>query len=284
MARAGALVIIGGAEDKGGGMNILAEVVRLAGEDKARIAIIAAASSNPSSASREYVEAFESLGCQRAWPVDIACRRDALEPLYVRLLEDATGIFFTGGDQLRITSLLGGTPLYNTLHTSHRLGAVVAGTSAGASVMSDTMIVEGLGDEAPRKCTTKMAPGMGFLKDVVVDQHFAQRGRIGRLLGAIAENPHVLGLGVDEDTAAVVSPGGILQVIGSQAVTILDGHSIEHSNTSEQAPEEPLAITSVVLHILPSGYGFDLRRRRVLFPQGSRDAHNQAVALPQSRA
>ncbi len=259
-------MIIGGAEDKNGDRAILSEVVRLAGGQKARIAVVASASVDPSSAAGEYVEVFSGLGCREVWPLEVNTRQQARSQECHRILHHATGVFFTGGDQLRITSVLGGTPLYEVLHEAYRTGTLIAGTSAGASVMSDTMIVEGLNDEVPRKCTTKMAPGMGFLKDIVIDQHFAQRGRLGRLLSAVAQNPHVLGLGIDEDTAVVVTPDRSFRVIGSRAVTVLDGHGIDHSNASEQAPEEPLAITSVILHILPVGYGFSLIKRRTILP------------------
>jgi cyanophycinase len=140
-------------------------------------------------------------------------------------------------------------------------GAIIAGTSAGASVMSDTMIVGGDSSDTPKKSTISMAHGMDLLADVVIDQHFAQRGRINRLLGAVAQNPYILGVGIDEDTAVIVAPDGRFEVIGSQTVTVVDGKNIIHSNISESKPNESLAITNVILHILPVGFGFDIRRR-----------------------
>ena len=147
----------------------------------------------------------------------------------------------TGGDQLRITSIMGGTRAQQALYRAFENGAIIAGTSAGASVMSETMITSGNDDDAPKKCTLKMAPGLGLLRDVVIDQHFAQRGRIGRLLTAIAQNPHMLGIGIDEDTGLVISDDSVFEVVGSHAVTVIDSHS-DYSNAK---PPEILAIINV---------------------------------------
>lgn len=138
---------------------------------------------------------------------------------------------------------------------------VIAGTSAGASVMSDTMIVGGQSSETPKKSMLSMAPGLGFLQEVLIDQHFAQRGRIGRLLEAVAQNPHILGIGLDEDTAIVVDSAAFFEVIGSQTVTVVDGRFVTHTNISELEPQESLALLNVVLHVLPKGYRFDLNKR-----------------------
>jgi len=261
---AGPLVIIGGAEDRDG--DILRTVARLAGGAKAVIAVLATASGQPEGAGEAYERAFRRLGVGYVSTLQVRERADAADPATVERALAATGYFFTGGDQLRITSTLGGTPLDEVLHRRHRQGAVVAGTSAGASAMSETMIVTGDSDDAPKKCTTKMAPGMGFLAGAVIDQHFAQRGRLGRLLAALAQNPKVLGLGVDENTAVIVLPDGTLRVIGAETVTVLDGRSIRWTNASESLPDEPLALTDVVVHVLPSGWGFDLSTRRPLGP------------------
>ncbi|RJQ04483.1 MAG: cyanophycinase [Bacillota bacterium] len=258
----GPLVVIGGAEDRDGG--ILRSFVTLAGGRDAVVAILATASDEPEGAEEAYVEAFGRLGVRRVLTLRVAERGDAGRADILRQAEQASGFFFTGGDQLRITSTIGGTALDALLHRKLGLGVVIAGTSAGASAMSETMIVAGDDDDAPKNCTIKMAPGMGFLKGTVVDQHFAQRGRIGRLLTALAQNPSVLGLGVDEDTAAVVFPDRTLRVLGSQTVTVLDGRTIAETNATESLPDEPLALTDVVLHVLPSGYGFDLKSRRPL--------------------
>ncbi|MCL6581943.1 MAG: cyanophycinase [Firmicutes bacterium] len=266
----GPLVIIGGAEDREGA--ILRRFVELAGGSEAVVAVLATASDRPELPERAYEEAFRRLGARRVVTLRVSGREDAGRPEILDRAGEATGFFFTGGDQLRITSTIGGTLLDSLLHRRLRDGAVVAGTSAGASAMSETMIVEGPSDDAPKKCTIKMAPGMGFLEGTVVDQHFAQRGRLGRLLAAVAQNPKVLGLGVDEDTAAIVTPDDKLWVAGSQTVTVVDGRGILETNASESLPDEPLTLTGVVLHVLPRGWGFDLVTRHPLKSCGTASA------------
>ena len=156
-------------------------------------------------------------------------------------------IFFTGGDQLRITSLVGGTPVYEALRKCLIKGIFIVGTSAGASVMSDTMIVQGNDDDSPRKCTLKMAPGLSFIRNVIIDQHFAQRGRIGRLLAGIAENPEVLGVGIDENTAISVNQDGKIEVIGEGAVYFIDASNITYTNVSELHSDETVSYTHLTL-------------------------------------
>ena len=173
-------------------------------------------------------------------------------------------LFFTGGDQLRITSILGGTPINEAIKNLCKSKASIVGTSAGASVMSDTMIIEGKDDETPRKCTLKMSPGLGLVKNIMIDQHFAQRGRVGRLLTGIAQNPEVLGIGIDEDTAIIVSDEGIAEVVGSGAVYFVDGSSIQYSNVSEQYSNEVLSMFNVKLHVLKEGNKFNLLKKAPL--------------------
>lgn len=261
------MLIIGGAEDHADECVILRRFIELAGGKDARLLVVAAAARRPVEAGDTYRELLAGLGAGRVMAVPIPDRGAAASQASIREAGDATGIFFTGGDQLRLTTLLGGTRLFEALQRAHVAGAVVAGTSAGAAAMSDTMIVEGDSDDAPKKCTVKMAPGMGFLEEVVVDQHFAQRGRIGRLLSAIAQNPSILGVGIDEDTAVEIGPGQPLRVVGSRTATVIDGRSITHTNTSQSRPEEALAITTVTLHVLPSGYGYHLGKREVALPE-----------------
>lgn len=270
-------MVIGGAEDRQG--TILRSFVALAGGRDAVVAILATASEEPGGAEADYEDAFMRLGVQRVETLRVSRREQAARGSLLDRAESAGAFFFTGGDQLRITSTLGGTPLDALLHRKHGEGAVIAGTSAGASAMSETMIVAGDSDDAPKKCTIKMAPGMGFLKDAVIDQHFVQRGRLGRLLAALAQNPKALGLGLDEDTAIILRPDGVLRVVGSQTVTILDGRGIGETNASESLPDEPLALTQVRLHVLPSGYGFDLKVRRPLPPERDETPKPGKVAL-----
>jgi cyanophycinase len=262
----GTLIIIGGAEDKKDRCQILRTVIAKAGDVDSRIVDLTAATEQPGTVGAEYRYVFSRLGAENIEILHITDRAMANEPATTETIERASGVFFTGGDQLRITSTIGGTALDRALRAAYDRGAVIAGTSAGASAMSDTMIVTGDDEDAPTRNTLNMAPGMGLLRDVVIDQHFAQRGRIGRLLSAIAQNPHALGVGIDEDTAIVVHPNQRFTVIGTNAVTVIDGRSITDTNASEASRTMPLALTDVTLHMLPVGYGFDLARRRPTAP------------------
>ncbi len=270
----GTLVIIGGSEDTSGECVILRRFVELAasalpgGGGSARIVVVTSAADQPREVGETYTRLFQNWGAREVSVLDIASRQEANTAATYETVKAASGIFFTGGDQLRITSLLGGTRCDEALHDAYRTGSVIAGTSAGASAMSETMIVEGEEKEAPQRNIVQMAPGMGLIRDVVIDQHFAQRGRLGRLLTAVAQHPHMLGVGIDEDTAIVVQPGDIFEVIGSHSVTVIDGTKIRETNVSETGPRAPLALTNVVLHILPAGYRFDKKQRLLLLPAG----------------
>lgn len=257
----GNLIIIGGAEDKKGNKYILKEVCSKLDKENDDFVIATIASELPEELGNEYKCIFENLGVQNIKILNIMERKDAYNKSNVELIDDASIIFFTGGDQLRITSMIGGTPLYIKMQDLYRRGCTFVGTSAGASVMSDTMIITGPNDDSPKKCTLKMAPGLGLIKGVIIDQHFAQRGRIGRLLVGIAENPQSLGIGIDEDTAIVVSEKGQFKVIGSGAVYVIDGNNITYSNVSEQHPDEILSIFNLRLNILKCGDKFDLTNR-----------------------
>ncbi|WP_094605382.1 Cyanophycinase [Sporomusa silvacetica DSM 10669] len=257
----GSLLIIGGHEDKVGECLILRQFIDMAGGRNSQIVVIATATGQPRLVGNEYRQLFSSLGVATVTIMAIVDREAANQQEQAEIIKQATGIFFTGGDQLRFTSILGGSAVDAAIRAAFRQGAVIAGTSAGAAVMSETMIVAGNSNDTPKKSSLIMAQGMGFLTEGVVDQHFAQRGRINRLLEAVAQNPHVLGIGIDEDTALVVGPDRLCQVIGSQTVTIIDGKGIIYSNISESNRYQPLAISNVLLHILPAGFGFDLNLR-----------------------
>jgi len=258
----GTLMIIGGAEDKKRDCTILKTLIDLSNKREGEVIILTAATEYPEKTAREYVDVFERLGASHISVAHIRTRQDANELEKSKLISQASCIFMTGGDQLRITSIMGGTRAENALYEAFNKGAIIAGTSAGASVMSETMIISGNNEDAPRKCTLKMAPGLGLLKDVVIDQHFAQRGRIGRLLTAIAQNPHVLGIGIDEDTGLIVNDDAVFEVIGSNAVTIIDGSSSDYSNVSELEPDEILAFTNIKMHVLPAGYKYNIKTRK----------------------
>lgn len=255
------LVIIGGAEDRDGDSQILREFVRRAGGTKAHIVIMTAATELPREAGENYIRVFERLGAAEARIIDTETRDDAASSTALEAINKATGIFFTGGDQARITSILKDTQIDAAIHKRFSEGAVVAGTSAGAAVMPDNMIVEGDSQTNPRIEVVEMGPGLGFLPGVVIDQHFSQRGRLGRLISALVQQPAVLGFGIDENTAMVVTDNQI-QVIGQGAVTIVDESEATYNNLDEILKDEPLAVFGAKLHILPNGYRFDLKTRQ----------------------
>ena len=257
----GQLVIIGGAEDKDGDCIILREFVRRAGGVKARIVVMTVATELPREVGEDYTKVFERLGVEEVRIVDTVTREDASSSSYLEAIEKATGVFFTGGDQARITSILKDTEIDKLLHKRFAEGLAIAGTSAGAAMMPDVMIVEGDSETNPRIEIVEMDRGMGFLPGVVIDQHFAERGRLGRLLSAVAQQPVVLGFGIDENTALVVN-NNELEVIGEGAVTVIDVSAITHTNLDQILKDEDLALCGVKLHILPHGYRFDLASRQ----------------------
>ncbi|MEH2091482.1 cyanophycinase [Nostoc sp.] len=267
------LVIIGGAEDKEGDSVILRDFVRRAGGTKAYIVILTAATELPREVGENYIRVFERLGAETVRIIDTETREDASSSTALEAIKKATGVFFTGGDQARITSILKDTDIDAAIHQRFSEGVVIAGTSAGAAVMPDKMIVEGDSQTHPRIETVEMGPGMGFLPGVVIDQHFSQRGRLGRLIAALILEPAVLGFGIDENTAMVVTDNQI-EVIGAGAVTIVDESEATYNNMGEILKDESLAICGAKLHILPHGFKFDLKTRQpilnnVSVPNGS---------------
>ena len=259
----GYLVVIGGAEDKKGESVILKQAPQML-SDTDILTVLTTATEEPKEAGHDYSEVFHRLGVQNLHILDIRTRDDADNTDYCNLIKSSKCVFLTGGDQLRITSILGGTRAVLELKNLYESGGIIMGTSAGASAMSSTMVVQGNDNQPARKCTLKMAPGLSLFGGVIIDQHFDQRGRFGRLLCGVAENPEVLGIGIDEDTAIKLFPDMHFEIIGTNAVTIIDGKSIQSSNVSELNQNEILAIMGVTVHTLPQGYGFDLNERKVL--------------------
>ncbi|KQW66983.1 cyanophycinase [Phenylobacterium sp. Root77] len=259
MSRPGPLFIIGGGEDKEGDREILGAIAkRLAGQ---KLVIATIASHRPEGYFRTYREVFAELGVTDTTELYLEDRAQSADPETLAALEGAAGVFFTGGDQLRISSQIGDTPIERKIRDIHAAGGLMAGTSAGASVMSDTMLVRGPGSESHRIGDVHMAPGLGLIRNVIIDQHFAERGRFGRLFGAVAQNPRVLGVGIDEDTAIVVEDGAF-QVHGAGAVYVVDGASVTRSNIAEAQPERVLSMFDVTLHVLSKGDRFALEERR----------------------
>ncbi len=262
----GSVIIIGGAEDKVRDRVILSRFVALAGGRDATIAVISTASSLGLEARERYKQVLGELGAAKVRTIHAVTRAQANDEMVALALRDVTGVFMTGGNQLRLSSTIGGTRLADAVLEQFRQGAVVAGTSAGASAMSSHMIAFGASGATPKHRMAQIAAGLGVLPGVIVDQHFQQRNRLGRLLSLIAQNPSLLGLGVDEDTAGVVGPDHVMEVIGRGSITVVDGSRSE-TDAWEIHGHRPLMISEVVLHSLPAGYRFDLRRReRVVTP------------------
>lgn len=259
----GYLIIIGGAEDKQGESIILRQAYEMLEKDEI-LTVLTTATEKPEEVGKEYREVFQRLGVKKVQVLNINTRDDANDPAMYDSITHSKCIFLTGGDQLRITSILGGTNTYKAIKNVYYSGGLVMGTSAGASVMSSTMVVQGNDNEPAKKCTLKMAPGLDLINDTIIDQHFDQRGRFGRLLCGVVENPDVLGIGIDEDTAIKVFPDNHFEVIGTNAVTIIDGTTIKSSNVSEQRQNEMLAVIGATVHTLPQQYGFDMGKKEVL--------------------
>jgi cyanophycinase len=260
----GSLIVIGGHEDKNGDREILKEVARRAKHDSNRIVVVTVATQEPQAMAAEYREVFGKLGVKHVDALDIRTRDEARDEANVEKLKGAPVIFFTGGDQLRITSQIGDSDVYQCMREIYFAGGTIVGTSAGAAAMPETMLIGGRSDESHRISALSMAPGLALVHGVVIDSHFAERGRIGRLLGAVVQNPRNLGIGIDEDTAIILESNDCFRVAGSGAIYVVDGAGISYSSLSEENPEGVVSIDDVKLHVLGNGDQFDLKRRRPL--------------------
>ncbi len=258
--RAGYLIPIGGAERKRRNPEILQRFVNLAGGADANIVIIPTASRMRNTGER-YERIFLGLHADAARSLPFKNRKDATRGDWLDVLEDATGVFFTGGSQLRLSSTLGGTPAADILRKLHDSGVPIAGTSAGASYLSEHMIAFGDSGASPSSHKVALVPGIGLTRDFIIDQHFRERDRLGRLLTALAYNPRILGLGLDEDTAAFIAPDGTLEVLGSGTCTIVDGADLEHSSMGHE-PGDPMCLMGVRLHVLTAGSQYVTSKRQ----------------------
>jgi len=260
LAGKGSLCIIGGREDKEGDRRILEAVVARA--RGGRIVVATVASGVPEELWETYSKVFDDLGASDVARLDVPERGGAFGQDALEMLKTARGVFFTGGDQVRITSNIGGTPVCDAIRDVFGRGGVVAGTSAGASAMSETMLIAGEDQQSVRiRQSLHMAPGLALLPGVIIDQHFAERGRMGRLVGAVAQNPRLLGIGIDENTA-IIAQGDSFEVMGDGAVYVVDALGESYTNISEADPEEIMAVFDLRLHILSPGSTFDLKTRR----------------------
>lgn len=255
----GKLIIIGGKEDREQNKQILSEVAKGVGNGK--LCIVSVASTVGDELWEIYREVFKELGVKHLSHLDVYHRTESVDQKALKAVKDADAIFFTGGDQLKITSELGGTIVLDRIMEIYHQGGIIAGTSAGASVMGETMMTSGLSDASFRIGNLRMAPGLGLTSCMIIDQHFAERGRIGRLIGAVAHNPKYLGIGIDEDTAIILEDKVKFQVIGSGTVYALDAHEASGSNLVEDIENTPLSLFNIKMHLLVDGDEFDLQKR-----------------------
>jgi cyanophycinase len=259
----GKLLIIGGDEKAEEAHKVLETVAQKA-KGGSLLLVTTASHAHSQEIANEYIKIFKELGVQKIEVLDVRERAEAYDKASARRCAEARVIFLTGGDQLRITSQMGDSPVYRCMKENYATGGLLVGTSAGAAVMSTTMIIGGPSDESNRVSALDMASGLGLLEDVVIDTHFAERGRIGRLLGAVAQNPRNLGIGLDAGTAILVEQGECFRVIGSGAVYLVDGTGITYSSLCAEQSEGVVTIHSVKLHVLGEGDQYDLINRRPL--------------------
>lgn len=259
-ASRGFIIPIGG---KIGDSDILAHFVRLCGGKRARIAVLPTASSDPHT-GRDYQKLFKHMGAKDAKAVGVERRSDADDADYLDVLDQADGVFLTGGNQLKLSTTLGGTMVAKLLRRRNATGQHIAGTSAGAAFLSEHMVAFGEEGPTPKVGMMTLAPGLGLTNRVVIDQHFRQRDRLGRLLMALSLNPFAVGLGLDEDTAAFIGPDNIVDIHGSGGITCIDPSNIEFSSADHTDRGQPVSLVGVRLHILTHGATFNLHTREAL--------------------
>ncbi len=275
----GILVSIGGAEDKGTDLEagvidrnrlnffelgILSSFIKLIQKESPRIEVITTASTIPDEVGENYLDAFSKLDCNNIGHLRIRNREDASNEEYIERLKSADAIMFSGGNQLKLTSIFGGTEFLQILnHRYHNEESfVIAGTSAGAMAMSNTMIYEGNASRSHLKGEVKITTGLAFVKDVIIDSHFDKRGRFSRLAQAVASNPQALGIGLGEDTGVIIRNDDTLEIIGSGAVILVDGQNIRHSNIAEIADGSPISVENIKVHILERGNQYNLQTKK----------------------
>ena len=256
----GWIIPIGGAENKENDRHILERFVRISGGRDADIVVIPTASRLHETGPR-YEKLFRDIGAARVTVMDFDTRRDCHEPGRLKRLEQASGVFFTGGNQLRLTTLLGGTPVAKMIRTSNAQGVTVGGTSAGASILSEHMIAFGDEGSSVISGSVRLAPGLGLTNRFIIDQHFRQRDRLGRLLTALAYNPFAVGIGLDEDTAAFIGPDETVGVEGSGGVTVVDASEVSYSSMDVVSEGQPVCMLGLKMHILVAGATFNLHTR-----------------------
>ncbi len=270
-AQRGWIVPVGGAEDKEADTAILKRFVEVSGGRKAKIAVIPTASVLKDT-GRRYEKLFDKLGAKDVYALNFSSRDDTDRESWLDKLDAATGIFLTGGSQLRISTILGGTPVAKAIRRLNAKGVTVGGTSAGAAILSEHMIAYGDAGATPHAGQASLAPGFGMTNRVIIDQHFRQRDRLGRLLSALSYNPFAVGLGLDEDTAAFIDPDNVIHVTGSDAITVVDPSALEYSSMPITDVGKAVCLTNIKLHILTAGGTFDLKSKKATPPPTPEDS------------
>ena len=266
----GFIIPIGGNEDKEKEKKIHRKFVDLCGAENGEIVVVPTASQLDNKGT-DYSEIFLNLGIGRVEQLPINTRKDCDNLEFTKILDRATGVFLTGGNQLRLSTILGGTLIVQTIRRRNAAGVPVAGTSAGASIMSEHMVAGGEGNMSPTNKGVSLAPGMGLTNTVIIDQHFTQRNRLGRLLSATSYNPFLIGLGIDEDTAAFIGPHNILEVVGSGTVTVVDAKNITYSSMTQAVRNVPLSLLGLRIDVMAEGCRYDLNKRRAFPPKKDSD-------------
>ncbi len=264
----GYIVPIGGAEDKEGSANILRKFIEVSGGPGTRVVIIPTASKLEDT-GRKYEKLFRQLGADEAKSLPLLSREDAAKDEWLDYIEKANAIFVTGGNQLRLSTILGGTPVAKAIRRANARGVTVGGTSAGAAILSEHMIAHGAEGHTPHAGAVALVPGFGLTNRIMIDQHFRQRDRVGRLLTALAYNPFAVGVGLDEDTAAFIDHTRKLTVVGTGAITVIDASELTHSSIAETKEGRPVCMTNVRLHVLIDGGTFDLETRKATAPSST---------------
>ncbi|MFT5700385.1 MAG: cyanophycinase [Desulforhopalus sp.] len=262
----GRLIAIGGNEDKVNELLVLTRVVQEVCKKNFTVAVLTTASEEPELRGKEYHKVFSTLGSSSINILNISSREQANDENLIQSIEEADLIFLGGGDQLRLTTILGGSRVLQAIHHRLEAGALIAGTSAGAAVFSDTMIYEGKSEEGLLKGKVLTTAGFGFVEKIIFDTHFVTRGRIGRLVQIVTTNPTCIGVGIGEDSGVILKGDGTLETIGTGQVIIVDGSDIGHSNIIDIKPGEPIAVENIRIHSLVNGYGYDFGNRRFLPP------------------
>ena len=262
----GRLIAIGGNEDKADELIVLKRVVQEIGKSDYKVGVITTASEDPEKRGEDYNNVFTTLGAAKINIFDIKERFEANDRKTAKSIAEFDLIFFTGGDQLRLTTILGGTRIFDAIQEHLVNGGLIAGTSAGAAVFSDTMIYEGKSEDGLFKGSVLSTSGFGFVDKIIFDTHFMARGRIGRLVQIVTSNPTCIGVGIGEDSGVILKGDGVAEVVGTGQVIIVDGCGIGVSNIMDIKPGEPIAVENVRIHSLVDGYGYNFRKRRFLTP------------------